>query len=56
MATTIKAIPALRDKGACEFVRNAEAVERNCHVFANNNERSFCKMTHAILSKSGMLN
>ena len=55
MATAIKAIPTLRGREAREFVRNAEEVERNCHVSANNDAHPFCKMAHAILIKSGML-
>ena len=55
MATAIKAIPTLKGREAREFVRNAEAAERNCQVSANNDAHPFCKMAHAILIKSGML-
>jgi len=55
MATAIKAIPTLRGREAREFLRNVEEMERNCHVPANHDEHPFCKMAHAILSKSGML-
>ena len=55
MATAIKATPTLRGREAREFLRNAEKVERNCYVPANKDEHPFCKMAHAILTKSGML-
>lgn len=54
MATAIKAIPTLKGLAAREFIRNAEKVERSSHVLANNDAHPFCKMAHAILSKSGM--
>ncbi len=55
MATAIKAIPTLKGREAREFLRNAEAAERNSATSSNQNDHPFCKMAHAILSKAGML-
>ena len=55
MATAIKAIPTLKGREAREFLRNAEEAERNCPAASPQNEHPLCKMAHAILSKSGML-
>ena len=55
MATAIKAIPTLKGKEAREFLRHAEEAERNYKGTNNRDDRSFCQMAHAILSKAGML-
>ena len=53
MATAIKAIPTLKGREAREFLRNAEAAERNGSTSSNQNGHPFCKMAHAILNKAG---
>lgn len=55
MATAIKAIPTLKGREAREFLRNAEAAERNGSTSSNQDDHPFCKMAHAILSRAGML-
>ena len=55
MATAIKAIPTLKGREAREFLRHAEEVERKYATMSERDEHPLCKMAHAILVKSGML-
>ena len=53
--SAIKAIPTLKGREAREFLRNAEAAERNGSTSSNQDDHPFCKMAHTILSRAGML-
>jgi hypothetical protein len=55
MATAIKAIPTLKGREAREFLRHAKEVERKYTTMSKRDEHPLCKMAHAILVKSGML-
>ncbi len=55
MATAIRAIPTLKGREAKEFLRHAEEAERKYAAMSEQAEHPLCKMAHAILVKSGML-